>query len=274
MAAPRIPYKAVPYVDPNRRPGSVPNLKRGGYNHGGPSPLTNPELARAIATQDPIDQSIYEQEEALKSAPALAFEWSWIYPPASATPIELFGRAVVLPWSPTAAMSTSASELKKANLHPAGISSTTDGNLKYADVTGAGAVDTLQVPANHMLVIDEFGVDAWSLIAEYELMWGVGVGVSYPSGAAPSATDWALELTRGWRQGSIDKPAKLKGYRVIKAQSIAQTVSLVVYDTAQVLGTYYTPAPHYVEAVARGWYVPVDADGHPVQEEDTGGGGP
>lgn len=257
-----------------RRPGSVPDTRRGGYNHGGPNPASNAALARAIASQNPIDAAIYAQRQALKGAPALGFEWASIYPPTSAQAIDKLGRAVVIPLSPTAQMTTTATELLKAMLHPSGVATAPDSLTDMvANITGSGEVCGVDIPAGYIAVIDQLGVDSWSSQAEYEIEWSIGVGVKVGT-SAPVPSDLVANPQRGWRQGSINQPATIKGYRVIKATSTGQRLSVVAYNDAAVHGSYYTPAPHYVEAVIRGWLIPTDpVTGEPLGEAITNGAG-
>jgi len=269
------PQKMGPLVPVGKlqptKPGAVPSVQRGGYNHGGRNPASNAALARAIASQDPINREIYAQRQALMGAPALGFDWGSVEPPTSAQSIDEIGRAVILPVNATAQMITTATELYKAMANPAGVATSADSLTDIVtNITGSGEVAGVDIPAGYIAVIDEFGVDSWSLQAEYEIEWAIGTQAVTGVSGGLQLSRVVANPQRGWRQGSIDRPAKVKGYRVIAASSVAIRLSVIAFHTGQASPalTYYVPAPHYVECCLRGWLIPSDpTTGEPIGQK-------
>jgi hypothetical protein len=134
-------------------------------------------------------------------------------------------------------------------------------NNNWTTVTnGMGEAAGLDVPPGHCAIIDRFGVSTFSELAEFDLLWSIGVGTPTTGGvtlvSAPNQT--ILPQVRGWRYGTADHPAPIFGNRVVLPTQDPLRVSVFVTNSATTAGVplQWKPTAYYVEVALTGWLVP------------------
>lgn len=188
-----------------------------------------------------------------------------------ATPVNISGKFVITPASPTAAQLAAANLIAQANFAPGAYPA-----YPYSDnfaedcqtgiIQGNGILSTIKIRPSEVLVIDTLGITTFSRAAEYELVWILGYGAVQPTGnVPPNVQNMLIPARRGWPFGDVENPAQLAG-RSRMAPELGPTrsgetdVYLIAMFKPATNGAY-TPWPHYVEVALRGWKVQIGGDG-------------
>lgn len=198
---------------------------------------------------------------------ALAFDPNIEWANARAVPFDRFVRGVVVPFDANAAQLATAAAIEETNRNPASFNSGTPFE-EWATITGAGEAIGVDVESGVIAVVDEVGITTWSLQAEHELVWALGVGFSQT--ADPTTPQNARIMLwpprRGFPFGSADDPARPNGKGRLSntAGSTSNTVHLSLMVRFLSTTTPVLSYPHYFEAVVRGWKVPMGRDNRPL----------
>lgn len=197
------------------------------------------------------------------------FNFVVTYPPSNADMIFVRKKVVVRPFNPAADQTASADEIVRSNKSMSQLESSPSGqnnnHTEIADVAGAGAAIEVEIPAGRLLVVDSLGIDSWSYLAEWELLWTLSLGASQAAGqAAPSGGKPILTERRGFPFGGVNSPFKILGNRVTMAHRTARKLSLFVRHAGGATVATHKSYPHYAEVLLQGWTVPVNKVGKPV----------
>jgi len=182
-----------------------------------------------------------------------------VFPPVNSLPFSVYQRVLVtLGPTPDSEQINSQTNVEIANRVPLALPlvDTLTNNNWTTIVNGQGEAAGLDIPPGHAAIIDTFGVTTFSDLAEFDILWSIGVGVVGLSSI--NANKNLLPQQRGWRYGSADHPYKLGGNRVIlPTQDPLRLSAFAVHsiDPAGVPGQW-KPTGHYVEVSMTGWLIP------------------
>jgi len=198
----------------------------------------------------------------------LAFDPNIEWANARAIPFDLHVRGVIVPPSPDAEQTASADLIEEANRNPVSFAAGASILEEWIRIEGSGEALGLDVEAGKVAVIDQIGVSSWSLQAEFELLWALGVGFAQ-TGDALLAQNARLMLwppRRGFPFGADDAPGSPNGLGRLShgAGSPSNTVRLSLMVRFMSSTTPIKSTPHYFEATLRGWKVPMGRDNRPV----------
>ena len=121
---------------------------------------------------------------------------------------------------------------------------------------GVGEAAGLDLGPGNAAVLQSFGVTTFDDLADFEILWSIGVGLSNTATLAPIKV--LLSQTRGWRYGRADKPANLTGNRMVFSKQDTVRISVMAQHSATTAGIagVYSPSCHYVEVSLNGFLCP------------------
>lgn len=263
----------------NAKIGAVPSQSGRTFDqlNSGPAPAGIRQEAhweaRQLVQDDPTAIMFAERvamgvREALATCGALAFEPNLIVGNVRAEQVELFRRAVIVPPNPTADQLAWATAMVKANQSPVTFSTAgADTFPNFVQINGAGEVAGFDVNAGWVGIVDEIGVTSFSLQAEYELVWALGMGFAQTtSTATQNAAQMMIPPQRGWPIGSVATPGKLNGRSRIAPTNGSALNTTRISFRVQHAGTSspVQSTPHYVEVKLRGWKLQIGRNNRPI----------
>lgn len=130
-------------------------------------------------------------------------------------------------------------------------------NNNWTTVTnGMGEAAGLDLGPGNAAILDKFGVTVFDELADFEILWSIGVGLSATTTIAPIKV--LLPQTRGWRYGPANEPVPLTGNRVVFSKQDTIRISVMAQHSATTAGVIgsWKPTCHYVEVALTGWLIP------------------